>query len=59
MKGYITREGSIVMVASSVKGHVVCHITLADGRHMKKIISFYRARHIHLANLPELFALVK
>lgn len=58
MKGYITREGSIVMVAS-VKGHVVCHITLADGRHMKKIISFYRARHIHLANLPELFALVK
>ena len=57
MKGYITREGSIVMVAS--EGHVVCHITLADGRHMKKIISFYRARHIHLANLPELFALVK
>ena len=57
MKGYITKEGSVTM--ASVKGHVVCHITLADGRNKQMIISFYRARHIHLANLPELFALVK
>ena len=57
MKGYITREGSIVMVAS--EGHVVCHITLADGRNKQMIISFYRARHITLKTLPELFALVK
>ena len=58
MKGYSTKEGRVVMVAS-VKGHVVCHITLADGRSKKMNISFYRARHIHLNTLPELFALVK
>ena len=58
MKGYITAQGAVTMVAS-VKGHVVCHIELADGRSKQMIISFYRARHIHLANLPELFALVK
>lgn len=57
MKGYITREGSVTMIPS--KGHVVCFISLADGRNMKMDISFYRARHIHLLNLPELFALVK
>ena len=58
MKGYITREGSVTMVASR-KGHVVCYITLADGRNKQMIISFYRARHITLKTLPELFALVK
>lgn len=57
MKGYITSQGSVVMVAS--EGHVVCHITLADGRSKQMNISFYRARNIHLSNLPELFALVK
>ena len=57
MKGYITREGRVNLVYS--KGHVVCDITLADGRSKKMNISIYRARHIHLNTLPELFALVK
>ena len=58
MKGYITAQGSVVMVAS-IKGHVVCDITLADGRSKQMNISIYRARNIHLNTLPELFALVK
>lgn len=58
MKGYSTKEGRVVMVPS-IKGHVVCHIALADGRTKQMNISFYRARNIHLNNLPELFALVK
>lgn len=58
MKGYSTKEGKVVIVASK-KGHAVCYIELADGRNMKMNISFYRARHIHLTNLHKLFALVK
>lgn len=58
MKGYITREGRVNLVYSK-KGHVVCDITLADGRNKQMNISIYRARYIHLSNLPELFALVK
>ena len=58
MKGYITKQGRVVLVEKD-NGCAVVNISLLNGNAVEIMMSIDRAKNIHLADLPNLFALVK